>query len=322
MRALITGVSGFIGHHLSAHLLAEGDSVIGTYRPGCSAERLAPIDERMELVELNLADSPSLCATLGRFQPEVIYHVAGFASAGRSFGDPLGCYQANIMLPLTLIGAIRAAGSKARVLFLSSAEIYGGGHPQPLAESARPTPCSPYGASKLAMEHAAATAGKGLDIVVARAFNHLGPGQSPLFAAPAFARQMAAAEAAGDSSLQLLVGDLSPVRDFSDVRDVVRIYRLLMTHGEAGGCYNVGSGHGVPVSAIVDALRDASTLDLEVVVDEARLRPADAEVLIADTSLLERTVGRAPIAALPGAAQALLEEWRARLGVSAHSPAQ
>jgi GDP-4-dehydro-6-deoxy-D-mannose reductase len=310
VRVLVTGIGGFVGLYLARHLLEEGAEVAGVVHGAGDAERLALLGAQVTLVEGDVLDPDGTEVALRRLRPDAIFHLAGFASAGRSFVRPLRCMEVNALGTGALLWAVHRSGLRPRVLVVSSSEVYGGGS-APISEEAPLHPRSPYAASKAASEMAARAAVASWEIpcVIARSFNHLGPGQDPRFVTPSLAQQIAAAERRGETCV-LEVGDLRPVRDFSRVEDVVRAYRLLLERGVPGEAYNVGSGRGAPVRAVLDALVAAARVGVAVRVNEARLRPGEPEALVADTRKLEAAIGFTPRPALPEAAGAVLEEQR------------
>ena len=278
MRALVTGSLGFAGTHLCAHLRESGDSVFGVDR------------DDGDLTHDGTADR-----LLGAHRPEVVYHLAGAANVGDSWRDPVGTWEANATATLHLLEAARAHDVR-RVLLVSSADVYGTvtGDELPLDESSPVRPTSPYASSKLAAEQVALQAwlGHGVETIRVRAFNHVGPGQSPGFVAPGLATAIARNELSGDTEIP--IGNLSPRRDFTDVRDIARAYRLLMEHGEAGDLYCVCSGLDISIQELADALVGMASRPMELVTDPDRYRPVDIPVLRGDASRLQALTGWRP----------------------------
>jgi GDP-4-dehydro-6-deoxy-D-mannose reductase len=284
MRVLVTGAAGFVGRHLVRALARRGDEVFagaleGAPLPGADAELAAA-----RWLPMDVTDTPSLTAAVARARPDAVVHLAAQSSVGASFGDALGTWEANATGTLRLLHAV---GPATRVLFVSSAEVYGPVPPaeQPIREDRPLRPTNPYAASKAAAEMAAVHAALGgvADAVIARSFNHTGPGQDERFVLPAFARQLAAA-ADGDGVLR--VGNLEVRRDFLDVRDVVRAYLLLLDRGARGEAYNVASGQAVSLREVLDEMIALRGVPVRVEVDPARVRPADVPVLCGDPSRL------------------------------------
>lgn len=301
MKALITGGSGFVGPHLATHLEAAGD----------------------EVVSVDQANGPDLLDPRGwdemvaTDRPDVIYHLAGWSDVGQSWKEPIDTFQTNVMGTVSVLEAARRAGTE-RVVLVSSADVYGlvEANDLPLTENHPARPRSPYGASKQAVEDLALQyqRGWGLGVVIARPFNHIGPGQSPRFATAAFADQIARAEATSSqgSAEPLSHGDLSPKRDLTDVRDVVRAYRLLAIDGEPGQRYNVCSGRAVAMSEVLDHLLALTDLPIETTTDDALIRPVDLPVLRGAWDKLHTRTGWQPEIGLDQSLSDVLDEARRR----------
>ncbi len=299
MRALVTGAGGFVGRHLVAHLTACGDEV-HTSDPRDGGADVTDADAvRIELAEL---------------KPEVVYHLAGWADVGGSWDHPVETFRANAEGTLNVLAAASEAGVE-RVLAVSSADVYGKAEPDemPLTEDSPLRPSSPYAASKVAADYLGLQAwlGRGLAVLRVRAFNHLGPGQTDRFVASALASRIARAELDGGTALT--VGNLTARRDYTDVRDVVRAYRLLVEAGEPGEAYNVCSGADLAVQDLADELLALSTADLRLETDEALLRPVDTPVLRGSHAKLTAATGWEPEIAMGTTLADLLADWRTRL---------
>jgi len=281
MRVLVTGADGFVGRHLCRHLRENGDEVIEAHGPradGAGVPGLA--------VDVTRPDSVKACVAEAR--PEAVVHLAGQSSVARSHQDPALAFAVNAMGAVNLLVAIKESAPKARMLLVGSGEMYGAVAPGTrAAEDAPLEPLSPYAAAKCAAEVAALQFARGykLDIVCTRPFNHLGPGQDPNFVVPSFAAQIGRIKA-GQAEPLLKVGDLSPIRDFSHVRDVVAAYRLLLHRGESGSAYNVCSGQGRTIRSLLDEMLQLSGVTARVELDPSRLRPAEIPSLVGDPSRL------------------------------------
>lgn len=279
MKALVTGGSGFVGGYLLAHLEAEGDDAVGLDRGD----------------GLDITDRSGTEAILAAHAPEVVYHLAARTHVGDSWASAQQVVETNVVGTLNVLDAARAAGAR-RVLVIGSAEEYGlvDAADVPLTEDAPLRPFTPYGASKVGAAFLALQAflGTGLETIRVRAFNHTGPRQPPRFLVPALAHRIAMTERAGGD--HIAVGNLDPVREVNDVRDIVRAYRLLVIAGTPGDVYNVCGGAGVSVREVAQRLLAQATRPMELVVDPALARPADVPVLVGDPSKLVAATGWQP----------------------------
>jgi GDP-4-dehydro-6-deoxy-D-mannose reductase len=299
MRALITGSAGFVGCHLTDHLSAMGDEVTGFDRD----------------TGIDVLDAAAVDRFISEVRPEAVYHLAGQSDVGASWTSPVETFRANAEGTLTLLEACRRHDVQ-RVLVISSADVYG--HVTdaelPLTETSPLRPVSPYAASKVAADFVGLQAwlGHGLPVVRVRAFNHLGPGQSERFVAPAIAARIARNEA--DGSDEVPVGNLEPRRDITDVRDVVRAYRLLVEGAEPGGAYNVCSGVDVSVGELAEQLVGLASRPMRLVVDPSLQRPVDNPVLRGDNTRIAAETGWAPVIPLAQTLHDVLDDARTRVG--------
>jgi GDP-4-dehydro-6-deoxy-D-mannose reductase len=295
----VTGAGGFVGHHLTTHLDECGDDVATTDRSTDG---------------LDITDAPSLLDLMRRVRPEVVYHLAGASDVGGSWSTPQATFRANAEGTLNVLWAAREAGAE-RVLTVGSADVYGkvSADDLPIDEDLPMRPVSPYAASKAAADHVAlqANLGFGQHVVRARPFNHLGPGQSDRFVAPALAGRIAANELSGETKVK--VGNLSPERDFTDVRDVVRAYRSLVDRGRPGEVYNVCSGRAIAVQELADQFIEMATIPMELVPDPDLQRPVDIPVLLGDSTRLREDTGWEPTIPLEVTLRDLLDDQRARI---------
>jgi len=300
VRALVTGAGGFVGAHLVRHLQEQGDEVV-----------------RLERREdgVDITDAEAITDAVVAAKPEAIYHLAGAADVGGSWAEPRATFLANALGTLNVLEAARAAGAE-RVLAVSSADVYGrvSEDELPIREDQPLRPVSPYAASKVAADALAQQAwlGHGLPVIRVRAFNPLGPGQSDRFVAPSLAARIARNERDGGDEVP--IGNLTPRRDVTDVRDVVRAYRLLMEVGEPGAVYNICSGHAVSVEHIAKTLLGMAARPMRLVVDPSLQRPVDIPVLVGDNTALRQATGWEPTIPLEQTLADVLTDWRARLG--------
>jgi GDP-4-dehydro-6-deoxy-D-mannose reductase len=297
VRALVTGAAGFVGRHLIEHLRASGDHVSGI-------DRAAGPD---------LLDAPALARAVEAATPDAVYHLGGWSDVGGSWDAPGEAFRVNAEGTLNLLQACREVAP--RVLVVSSADIYGrvGEDELPLTEDSPMRPVSPYAASTVAADQLALQAwlGYGLETIRVRAFNHLGPGQSTRFLAPALAERIARCELEGTDVVS--VGNLTPRRDVTDVRDVVRAYRLLVERGEPGEAYNVCSGRDVAVAELAERLVAMADRPVRLVTDPALQRPVDVPVLRGDAGRCRRATGWEPAIPLEATLVDVLDEQRKEL---------
>jgi len=298
VRALITGAAGFVGRHLVAGLQEAGDDVHETDRH----------------LGLDILDPAGLTDLFTSIRPEVVYHLAGQADVGGSWTSPVETFRINAEGTLNVLYAAVQAGVE-RVVAVASADVYGQ-VPEvdlPIGEDRAFRPVSPYGASKAAADVIALQAylGHGLAVLRARPFNHLGPGQSDRFVASAVASRIAHNELSGRDEVP--VGNLSARRDFTDVRDVVRAYRLLAERGEPGEAYNVCSGRDIAVQEVADRLVALADRPMALVPDPDLLRPVDTPVLRGDPTRLHEVTGWEPMISLDQTLADVLDDWRKRV---------
>jgi GDP-4-dehydro-6-deoxy-D-mannose reductase len=323
LKVAVTGAAGFVGGHLVEHVrrAAPGVELVGIVRPRGGAA--APATPGLRLVEADLADPPAVQSVLAEARPDAVVHLAGQSSPQQSWLDPGGTLRANVLGIVHLVDAARRAGLRPALLVVGSAEEYGPVTPDetPLRETSPLRPLSPYAVSKVAQGLLARECGAaaGLRVVRTRTFHHTGPGRGEAFAESSFARQVAEIEA-GLRPAVIHVGNLEAIRDFTDVRDVVRAYWALLEKGEAGEVYNVCSGRGRPIRELLDVLLGLARADVEIRVDPERLRPADVPVQVGDPSRLRALTGWEPRIPLETTLEDLLDDWRRRVASHAASP--
>jgi len=314
LRVLITGAGGFVGVHLAAHLdrYAPQTQLFGTTL--FPAERVHPAVEENHLIDLK--DYAKVQALLAHCRPEAIYHLAAQAFVPRSFEDPWETLENNIRAQLNIIQACLELNLQPRILIVSSAEIYGEVSPTqlPMGEDTEIGPTNPYSVSKVAQDMLGLQyyLSHDLPIMRARPFNHIGPGQNSRFVAPAFAMQIARIEE-GEQEAVIYVGNLAAKRDFTDVRDIVRAYRMIIKSGQPGGAYNVASGLAYSIQQLLDILLSLSDSDIEARVDPARLRPVDVPEIRGDASKLRRDTGWQPTFTFEQTLKDVLADCRQRI---------
>jgi GDP-4-dehydro-6-deoxy-D-mannose reductase len=264
-------------------------------------------------IETDVADGAAVRRVMADVAPEAVYHLAAMTHVGESWENPSEVLRVNVLGTAEILAAARATGGNARVLVVSSAEVYGVVTPDqlPLGEDIPTAPASPYAASKLAAEAVALQAwrGYGQPVVIVRPFNHIGPGQSPNFFVPALAKRIVEARRSGTRSLR--VGTLTTRRDFTDVRDVVTAYRLLIESGVPGEVYNVCSGRDVAMSEVAAQLLELAGADLTLETDPALVRPVDVPVLRGDPTRLREVTGWQSVVPLATTLADVLASWEA-----------
>lgn len=315
MRALITGVTGFVGRYLARHLLDQGDTVFGLVRKGRRLDD-ADLSTRLPLLEADLLDPGHLRAAVERSAPDVVYHLAAQASVAISLADPVPTFINNVVGQANLFQAMLDLGVRPRVLVVGSNEEYG-----PVPESALPisescslNPVSPYAVSKVAQDLMAAQywVTHKLPTVRVRPFTHTGPEHDERFVTPSFAKQIAEIEL-GRRAPVIQVGFIDGVRDFSDVRDVVAAYRLAALGCAAGDVYNVGTGRGTSVRSLLEGLLGLTTAQIRVELDPSRIRPSEPSAHYADGSKLAAAIGWTPRIPLERTLRDTLDYWRRRV---------
>jgi GDP-4-dehydro-6-deoxy-D-mannose reductase len=298
VRAAVTGARGFVGPHLVAHLEECGDEVVALDRRGPD--------------RFDVTDADAVRQTLRAAEPDAVYHLAALSHVAESWQAPALAFRVNAEGALNVLRACADLGVE-RVLVVGSAEEYGRVDPDdlPLAETAPLRPVTPYGAAKVAADYLALQAflGDGLGAIRTRPFGHTGPGQDQRFMVPALAARIAEAERSGKR--EITAGALDPVRDLTDVRDVVRAYRLLVDRGEPGEVYNVCSGRGVSVRDVADRLLRLARHEIRVVVDPELVRPVEVPHLVGDSTRLRAATGWQPAIDLDRTLADVLAEARA-----------
>ncbi|NJN67243.1 MAG: GDP-mannose 4,6-dehydratase [Chloroflexaceae bacterium] len=315
MRVLVTGINGFVGGHLAEHLLSLGGwEVWGVARQ--ERHRLSHLREYVRLIPADVGNPSQVSEAILRVRPQAIFHLAGQAFVPESFQDPATTLTTNLLSLLYIFQALLSHHLAARVLVVGSYEVYGQVDPNdlPIDEATPLRPTSPYGVSKVAQDMLALQyhLSHHLDVVRVRPFNHIGPRQNERFVASAFARQIALVEKRLLPPV-ISVGNLNAQRDFTDVRDMVRAYRLAVERGEAGQVYNIGSGQPVTIRDMLDHLLAASHVEIAVQNDPQRMRPIDVPTVVCDARRFRAQTGWEPQIALSQTLQDLMQDWRGRV---------
>ena len=310
MRILVTGASGFAGSHLVEALLKQENAEVYGTAYG-KPDYLATLLPQDHIISVNLSERESVEQLIQQVQPDQVYHLASFAFVGQSFERGSELLANNILLQSHMLEAMHTHAPKARMLTIGSAEEYGLSeeYEVPIKEDHPLRPINPYAVSKVAQDLLAYAYAVSLhmDLVRVRPFNHIGERQSPDFAVPAFAKQIVGIEKGTQDTL--FVGNLDAIRDFTDVKDMVQAYILLMEKGKNDEVYNIGSGVGVSMNDVVQNLISFSQKKIEIKTDESRLRPLDIPSIVADASKT-RSLGWKQRIPLRESLKRVLEYWR------------
>ncbi len=317
MRALITGVTGFVGSHLAEHLLENGFEVFGTMRWRSKMDNIEHMTQSIKLIEMDVRDSYSVERAVKESDPDFIFHLAAQSFVPTSWHAPQETIITNVIGTVNLLEAARRFSTGIKIHIAGSSEEYGLVYPDeiPIKETNPLRPMSPYGVSKVAEDMLGFQYFKtyGLKIVVTRAFNHEGPRRGDVFVTSAFAKQIAEIEK-GLKKPIVNVGNLDSKRDFSDVRDIVRAYRLALEKCKLGEVYNICSGKSRAIKSVLDILLGLSQVkNIEVVKDPKRMRPSDVSILEGDCSKFKKQTGWEPKIPFEKTMEDLLNYWRARV---------
>lgn len=318
MTVLVTGVTGFVGSHMAEYALARGARVVGACRGRIGMANIEHLRDRITVVKCDLTDPDAVRDLLRETNPKFVVHLAGQSHVRASWEAPGETIIANAIGQVNLLEAIRSRGTRApRFLVIGSSEEYGlvGESELPIKEGNPLRPMSPYAVSKVAQDLMGFQYFKsyGLPIVRARAFNHEGPRRSDAFLTSSVARQIAEIEA-GLRPPEVVVGNLRAVRDYTDVRDIVRGYWLLLERGDPGEVYNLCSGRGWAVHEILEFLIGKSRVQpITVRQDPTRLRPSDVPVLVGDYGKISRSLGWKPEIPFEQTLRDLLAFWRQKI---------
>jgi GDP-4-dehydro-6-deoxy-D-mannose reductase len=316
MRVLITGITGFVGSYMTEYALAHGAEVFGSMRWRSKTENIDHLRARIGLIECDLRDLSSARNLLEISEPTHVVHLAAQSFVGASWKAPAETLSTNITAQVNLLEAIRGLKITPRFLAIGSSEEYGLVHPDelPIKETNPLRPLSPYAVSKVTQDMMGYQYFKsyGLPIIRTRAFNHEGPRRADVFVTSNFARQVAEIEAGRQPVI--LVGDLKPRRDYSDVRDIVRGYWTLLERGEPGEVYNLCSGRSWAIQQVLDFLLERSRIKgITVRTDPARMRPSDVMELEGDPGKIERATGWKVEIPFEQTLTELLDYWRQRI---------
>ena len=317
MKVLITGISGFVGSHLADYFLAQGNyEVFGTIKWRSMRDNISHIVDKIDLFECDIKDAFAMKTMLAEVRPDYIFHLAAQSYVPFSWRAPQETISTNILGEVNLFESVRELKLDPKIHIAGSSEEYGLVYPEetPIKETNPLRPLSPYAVSKVAQDFLGYQYFKsyGLKIVRTRAFNHTGPRRGDVFVTSNFAKQIVEIEK-GIRPPVIKVGNLNAVRDFLDVRDVVRAYALALEKGVPGEVYNIASGKGIKIKELLERLIKISGVDLRIETDPNRLRPSDVELLIGSPEKFQKTTGWKPEIPFDKTLNDLLDFWRKRV---------
>ena len=313
---LITGYSGFVSRHFLAYLdTTEPHAFVkglDVQPPPFQNQSFKNI--RVNFEKTDLLDQDRVESIIFNFQPDYIVHLASYSSVAFSWREPILSFRNNMNIYLNLLESVRKLNLPARILSIGSSEEYGNVDEKnlPLTEAHIPKPLSPYAVARVSQEMISRVYvdGYGLDIVMTRSFNHIGPFQRDIFVISSFARQLVEIEKSGEKRGELVTGDLSIVRDFTDVRDVVRAYDLLLKRGKSGEIYNVCSGRGKSLKEIVHSMAGILDVRIQTRLDKKLIRPNDNKAIIGSNDKIRRDIGWVPEIPLTESLKDVIDFWQ------------
>ena len=321
MRVLVTGIDGFVGSHLAEFLLrVDGVEVCGTVLEAAAGPNISGIAADIRLAEVDVRDEERVLKIFREVRPDRVIHLAAQAFVPTSVQDPGSTVQVNVFGTVSVLEAARLmgkdGGAPPSVLIVSSGEVYGKVPPrrQPITEESPLQPQNPYAASKASTEFFARAYRNtyGLDVLIARPFNHAGPRQGPSFVTSEFGRRFAEI-ALGRLPAQLRVGNIEARRDFTDVRDVVRAYWALFDRQSAEEVFNVCSGHAYPIREVITLYEEITGIKVEIVTGEEKARPYDTSLFVGSNERLRLATGWSPAVAFPDTLRDVFLHWREQM---------
>jgi len=316
MKVLITGISGFVGRHLTKYLLSRGDQVAGIDSTAAEFSNEILKNEDLDIYEGDLRDEEILSKALNEFEPDTLIHLAAQSSVKISFENPLETFSDNLIGTLILLETVSRLDIEVRTLIISSSEVYGQLEPSecPVSEDHPLRPINPYAVSKASVDLLAYQYYKAYDmpIYIARAFSHSGPGQKTVGVLSDWAFQVAKIDL-GLAPPVLKVGNMNVKRDYIDVRDVVRAYIDIIEKGKPGVPYNVCGGVGYSLSDLLEKYRALSRKEIEIQTDKSRMRPVDISILTGSNNRINADTGWKPEIPIDQTLADSLKYWHNKL---------
>jgi GDP-4-dehydro-6-deoxy-D-mannose reductase len=320
---LVTGASGFVAYHFFNFLdtLHDNIEVLGIdikIPDNMNCYIFSHI--KLHFIEINILDYSIFESAVVSFLPTHIIHLASFSSVAKSWNEPINSFINNTNIFLNLVEIIRKNNIRCRLLSIGSSEEYGNVSPEfiPIKESVPLRPISPYAIARVSQEMLSQcyVSSYGLDIIITRSFNHIGPGQREIFAVPSFAKQILENIMAGHTgNVKLFTGDVSLIRDFLDVRDVVKAYYFLLEKGISGELYNICSGTGQSLNDILDMFSNLLDIQITVEIDRERIRPNDNKIIIGDNSKIKEQIGWQPEIPFIDSLREIIIYWKQELKI-------
>ena len=317
MKVLITGITGFVGSHMVEYLMTKpGIEIYGVKRWRSRTEHIEHIFDKVDIRECDIRDLSSVTQIIKEIMPDWIFHLAAQSFVPTSWHAPAETLTTNIIGNLNILEAVRAVGINPRIQIAGSSEEYGMVYKDeiPVKETNQLRPLSPYAVSKVGQDMLSYQyfMSYKLNIIRTRGFNHTGPRRGEVFVTSNFAKQIAEIEK-GLKEPVIYVGNLEAVRDFTDVRDMVKGYYLALDKGEPGEVYNICSGKGYAIKDVLEMLLKLSKVKVEIKQDPARLRPSDVPILIGDNTKFIKQTGWKPEIPFEQTLKDILDYWRERV---------
>lgn len=307
-KVLVTGVDGFVAGYLSDYLFKSGYDVYGT----TISETYK--NDKIKIFKMNLLDAENVSDVIKNISPNMIFHLAGQSVVGLSWQKPVLTIDVNVNGTLNLLEAVRINNINSRILIIGSSDQYGTIKPEdcPIKETQLQNPQSPYGISKKTQEEIGKLYVKAykMNIIFVRAFNHIGARQGKNFVVPDFASKIVKIEKSAVPVLK--VGNLDTLRDFTDVRDIVRGYLMLLESGKIGESYNIGSGNVIKIKDILKKLINLSSKKIKIEIDKEKFRPVDVPIVQCDNSKIKKDTGWSPEISIDETLKEVLEYWRGK----------